>query len=76
MGLHRHPGTMPGGVTPICNACGVSLCWDISEEEAEEARDFWEGWKCEDCNGGVRMRKPRQDHSWPRLLSGATPTDW
>lgn len=55
MGLHVHGGTMPGGVTPICNECGVSLCWDVAEEEAEQDRAFWDQWVCRDCNGGEPM---------------------
>lgn len=55
MGVHVHGGTMPGGVTPICDDCGVSLCWDISDEEFAEAPDFWNAWTCRDCRGGVPM---------------------
>ena len=57
MGVHCHPGTMDGAVTPICNECGVSLCWDISVEEYQEYDEFWEDWICQDCNGGVRMTR-------------------
>ena len=52
MGVHIHGGTMDGGLTPICNECGVSLCWDISEFEYEKDSDFWDSWICRDCNGG------------------------
>lgn len=55
MGVHVHNGTMHGAVTPICNDCGVSLCWDISEEQYEEEAPFWDEWICQDCNGGERM---------------------
>jgi hypothetical protein len=55
MGLHVHPGTMPGGLTPICNTCGVSLCYDISAEEPEQDQAFWDAWVCRDCNGGHQM---------------------
>lgn len=44
MGLHKHGGTMDGALTPICEDCGVSLCWDLEESEA-----------LQDCNGGERM---------------------
>lgn len=57
MGVHTHPGTMDGALTPICNSCGVSLCWDISELEYEECIEFWDEWICQDCNGGVRMNR-------------------
>lgn len=55
MGLHKHGGTMEGALTPICNDCGVSLCWDIEEGEALANEDFWNQWICQDCNGGKPM---------------------
>ena len=64
MGLHTHGGTMEGALTPICEACGVSLCWDIEENEALADEAFWNQWKCQDCNDGVRMslEKWRLEH--------------
>jgi hypothetical protein len=59
MGVHRIKSTMLGGVTPICSDCGVSLCWDISDEEYEERAAFWDGWRCQECNGGQSMKRPR-----------------
>jgi hypothetical protein len=58
MGLTVHPGTMPGGMTPICNSCGICLCWDISKQDAARDAAFWEAWVCQDCNGGVRLSLP------------------
>ena len=55
MGVHIHPGTMQGAVTPICEGCMISLCWDISEEQYEEEKAFWDQWLCRDCNGGEPM---------------------
>lgn len=65
MGVHVHGGTMPGAVTPICNTCGIALCWDIAEEEYEESRPFWDGWICRDCNGGraVSLSAWRRDRA-------------
>lgn len=60
MGVTIHRGTMPGGVTPTCNECGVLLCWDISNAEYEEAKPFWDDWCCQDCNGGKAMSL----HDW------------
>lgn len=51
MGVHRHGSTPEGALTPICENCGVSLCWDIGRTEYLEAKAFWDIWKCEDCNG-------------------------
>lgn len=36
--------------TPICNNCGVTLCWDIDKYEYKENKGFWDSWKCRDCN--------------------------
>lgn len=55
MGVHRHGGTPIGAVTPICDECCVSLCWDIGIEEYEDAKPFWDAWICQDCNGGERL---------------------
>lgn len=55
MGLHIHRGTMEGALTPICESCGVALCWDIEESEALKDEDFWNQWKCQDCNDGKCM---------------------
>lgn len=64
MGLHKHNGTMPGALTPICNSCGVSLCWDISEEEAKQDQAFWDAWICRDCNGGHALSlQASREHS-------------
>ncbi|WP_148294026.1 hypothetical protein [Azospirillum sp. B4] len=51
MGVTVIPSTIPGGRTPICSACGVALCWDISEHEYLGATGFWDDWICRDCNG-------------------------
>jgi hypothetical protein len=37
------------GYTPVCNDCGVHLCWDISSIEYNERVEFWENWRCKDC---------------------------
>ena len=57
MGVQVTGGTLPGGVTPVCNECGVALCWDISEGEYAEDRAFWDAWRCRECNGGTPMRR-------------------
>lgn len=36
----------------------IFLCWDISKEEYEAEKDFWDQWLCESCNGG-KMRRPK-----------------
>jgi hypothetical protein len=46
---------MPGGVTPMCNCCGVALCWDIADDEYADAKPFWDEWICQDCNGGSAL---------------------
>lgn len=58
MGVTVTNSTMAGGFTPICNSCGVTLCWDISLEEYNERPDFWEAWLCKEC---IEYYKNQQD---------------
>lgn len=80
MGVTVSNGTMPGGVTPICNSCGISLCWDITDNEYLEDKSFWDSWKCEDCNGSVmslkswRAKQP-QYKAYAGIGSRETPPD-
>ena len=51
--------TFLGGYTPMCDDCGVALCWDIGPDEYEAERGFWDTWRCRDCNPdylGARKR--------------------
>ena len=57
MGATKTSGTMPGALTPICNNCGVALCWDIAEEEYKVEQIFWDKWICAECNGGKPYSK-------------------
>lgn len=70
MGVCVYVSTIPGGVTPTCNCCGVALCWDIAHEEYEAAKAFWDDWKCEDCNGGVAMSLK----AWMAAQAASPPT--
>jgi len=54
MGVTKHGGTLPGAVTPICNCCGVTLEFDVSNEEYEVSKTFWDNWKCPDCRTGKK----------------------
>jgi len=36
--------------TPICEDCGIQLCWSIEEEVYNQQSEFWNQWKCKDCN--------------------------
>jgi hypothetical protein len=60
MGVHIHGGTMSGALTPICNQCNISLCWDISEKEYDEQQQFWDDWICRECNDGTALSL----HQW------------
>lgn len=57
MGVAVFSGTLQGGVTPVCNDCGMRLDWDISEGEYAQDRAFWDAWRCRECNGGTPMRR-------------------
>jgi hypothetical protein len=65
MGVFVGPSTLDGGVTPICNSCGIALCWDISDGEYEEAKAFWDKWKCKECNPETysgALKQWKQEH--------------
>lgn len=40
----------PDGWQPICNDCGISLCFVITDVEYERTKDFWEQWRCIYCD--------------------------
>ena len=71
MGTHTTASTLPGALTPICNSCGVSLCWDISDEDYAEDKGFWDEWCCRDCNPhyeGALKRYREAKQSKPSLI--------
>ena len=49
MGITQIPGHMSDAVTPICNDCGVTLCYDISVQEYREHAVYWDAWRCDAC---------------------------
>ena len=53
MGVTILPSSLE--LTPICNECGICLCWDISFYEYIENKSFWDNWICEVCNGGTPL---------------------
>ena len=59
MGVIVSPSTLIGSYTPICNSCMILLCWDISEEEYKEAKEFWDEWECKECNPNYRGARKR-----------------
>jgi hypothetical protein len=44
-------------MTPICNNCGICLCWDISEFEYLSEKEFWDAWICQECNNGIKFTR-------------------
>jgi hypothetical protein len=55
-----------GGYTPTCNECGIALCWDISPEEYEDRTEFWDEWRCKECD-------PKAIGSRKRYISAGFP---
>lgn len=43
-----------GSIQPICNDCGIALCWGLSEEEYDDRKQFWDDWCCRSCRQGSR----------------------
>jgi len=54
MGITVTASTIPGGVTPVCDNCGIALCWDVSEPEYLANKTFWDNWRCKECNPDYR----------------------
>lgn len=53
-------GVMPGclgGLTPICNSCGIKLCYEIDTGEYRVWRRFWDEWECPDCNPVYKFKR-------------------
>ena len=42
--------SISGWFTPVCNDCGVHLCWDISQIDYDESKNFWDNWTCRTCD--------------------------
>lgn len=59
MGVIQLLSTIDGGHTPICNSCGVTLCWDILDEEYRDKQLFWDNWECRDCNPSAHGSRKR-----------------
>ena len=48
---------LEGGFTPICDECGIKLCWDISTEDYLADTEFWENWTCKVCDPEYRKKR-------------------
>jgi len=46
-----------GEIQPICNDCGIALCWSIEEFEYNKNPKFWDNWCCKECNPDYRKLK-------------------
>lgn len=38
-----------GGLTPICNECGICESYEIAHENYNEHPDYWENRRCPEC---------------------------
>lgn len=52
MGVGTLRRTEEDCITPICNDCGIVLCYDISLEDYSDSKEFWDNWICKECNSG------------------------
>lgn len=68
MGVTKVNSTMPGAVTPICNDCGVLLCWDVSEEDYAERKAFWDEWRCAECKKHTSQFIKEQNQKYGKYL--------
>lgn len=56
------------GWQPICNDCGIALCFTISDDEKYRFGEFWENWRCQYCD-------PYVIGSFSRWLKSHEPKD-
>lgn len=54
MGVTILKSTPSDFLTPICNECGIHLCYDISIQEYNQDKNFWDDWRCDICNPHAR----------------------
>ena len=64
MGVVQSHMFLGEGLTPICDKCGVALCWDISVSEYEEDKQFWDDWVCESCDPEYKKRRKANSSSF------------
>lgn len=41
---------------PICNKCGINLCYSLSFVEYLENKDYWDNWCCLECDPNYLTR--------------------
>lgn len=75
MGVTKLNSTMPDAWTPICEECGVALCYDITEIEYQQNKEFWDNWTCKECNPNYKgsLRKFEENKMLDKL-TGAQKT--
>jgi len=44
-----------GEIQPICDCCGIALCWSLTEKEYLRVKNFWDTWKCSLCNPDISL---------------------
>jgi hypothetical protein len=35
---------------PICDLCGIALCYTVNEYEYLKDKIFWDAWTCQNCD--------------------------
>ena len=53
MGVALMPHRISDSLTPVCNDCGVALCYDIGMDEYISNQEFWDNWRCDACDPEV-----------------------
>jgi hypothetical protein len=60
MGVIKLPSTLLGGLTPICNDCGITAEYDIEEEYYHKHQRVWDNWRCPECREPVFIKVLRE----------------
>jgi hypothetical protein len=61
--------TESGDYQPICQDCGIALCWTLDWFSYEDHKDYWDRWKCETCDPGYfnRWKISHTEKVWASL---------
>lgn len=55
--------TVQGTYTPHCGECGIALCYDLSEQEYTERKEFWDNWDCSTCNPSYLREEMKKEYA-------------
>jgi hypothetical protein len=68
MGVTVRPGNI---YQPTCDECGIALCWCLEQYEYNIRMEYWDNWKCKDCDPEYFERWAQKQRDQHRLERSA-----